>query len=330
MPKTSDVFSGKGMISATSPFRAAVWRGLALIMPPLLTIVAFIWVLNTIDRYVLAYVETIATNVIVNTQWDVYDESPEGAARHLDGHRQTFILDGETYVQLDTGKWIPAFVYEGSKGNSKKFNLKTSTAKEVYDQYVRNTYLQRYKTIPVFLLLFIMLLYLMGKFLAAGLGRVLFGLFERLIHALPIIRTVYFAAKQVTDFIFKEQQVEFTRVVAVEYPRKGVWSMGFVTGEGFGDIRNAANEPVVSVLVPTSPFPGNGFTITLPKSETIDLDVSIDEAIQFCVSCGVGIPPRQQWNNGELANQASQSVSDNGDAEPEESAAVPVTTSEGR
>lgn len=315
-------------MSATSPFRTAVWRGLALIMPPLLTIVACIWVLSTIDRYVLAYVETIATNAIVNTQWDVYDEAPDGVTRHLDGHRQTFILEGKTYVQLDTGKWIPAFVHDGSKGSSKKFNLKTSTAKEVYDQYVRNTYLQRYKTIPVFLLLFIMLLYLMGKFLAAGLGRVLFGLFERLIHALPIIRTVYFAAKQVTDFIFKEQQVEFTRVVAVEYPRKGVWSMGFVTGEGFGDIRNAANEPVVSILVPTSPFPGNGFTITIPKSEAIDLDVSIDEAIQFCVSCGVGIPPHQQWNRSGFEEKVSKAIGDNGDEKSDESAAVPVATSD--
>ncbi|MEO8497700.1 MAG: DUF502 domain-containing protein, partial [Planctomycetota bacterium] len=80
------------------------------------------------------------------------------------------------------------------------------------------------------------------------------------------------------------------RVVAVEYPRKGIWSVGFVTGESFADIRAAANEPVLSVLIPTSPLPMTGMTVTVLKSEAVDLNVTIDQAIQFFVSCGVVVP----------------------------------------
>ena len=80
---------------------------------------------------------------------------------------------------------------------------------------------------------------------------------------------------------------------AVEYPRRGLWSIGFVTGESMLDITAAANEPVLSVLIPTSPMPVTGFTITVRKSEAVDLNITIDQAIQFVVSCGVVIPPQQ-------------------------------------
>ena len=96
-----------------------------------------------------------------------------------------------------------------------------------------------------------------------------------------------------TDFVFTERDIEFTRVVAVQYPREGIWSVGFVTGESMLTMQNVAAEPVLSVLMPTSPMPATGFTITVRKSETIDLDITIDQAIQFVVSCGVVVPASQ-------------------------------------
>ena len=91
----------------------------------------------------------------------------------------------------------------------------------------------------------------------------------------------------------ESRDIEFTRVVAVQYPREGVWSVGFVTGESMLTIQNVAAEPVLSVLMPTSPMPATGFTITIRKSEAIDLDITIDQAIQFIVSCGVVVPTNQ-------------------------------------
>jgi uncharacterized membrane protein len=117
---------------------------------------------------------------------------------------------------------------------------------------------------------------------------------------------VYSSVKQVTDFIFSERDIEFNRVVAVQYPREGIWSIGFVTGESMLDIRSAANEPVLSLLMPTSPMPATGFTITVRKSETVDLDITIDQAIQFIVSCGVVVPLQQQQT--ETSIKISQAI----------------------
>ncbi len=282
------------------PFRVAVWRGLGVVMPPLLTLVVFIWVLSAVDGYVLQPVELLARKIIVGQMmYKVQDTIPPNVRPQPMHGRRMFVHDGEHYVQLESGKWIPKPIYDYVEKLS-EVNLRTATAREVYDHYVLNYYLQRYRTIPVFFVLFILILYLLGKFLAAGIGRFFFGLFEQLVQKLPFVRAIYSAAKQVTDFVFKEQEVEFTRVVALQYPRKGIWSMGFVTGESFLDIRSAANEPMLSVLMPTSPMPATGFTITVPKSETIDLDITVDQAVQFCVSCGVVVPAHQQCGKLEL------------------------------
>ena len=79
-------------------------------------------------------------------------------------------------------------------------------------------------------------------------------------------------------------------MVVVEYPRKGIWSIGFVTGNGIAEIANIAGEPMLAVLMPTSPMPMTGFTIQVPRSQAVDLELTIDEAIQFIVSCGVVAP----------------------------------------
>src|SRR5207244_7150980 len=102
---------------------------------------------------------------------------------------------------------------------------------------------------------------------------------------------VYSSIKQVTDFIFSESEMKFTRVIAIEYPRMGIWTLAFVTGEGMQDIKNSVDEPVISAFVPHSPMPFTGFAVTVKKSETVDLNISVDQAIQWVVSCGVVIPP---------------------------------------
>ena len=116
---------------------------------------------------------------------------------------------------------------------------------------------------------------------------------DRFVLHLPGVRAVYSAVKQVSDFIFSERELRVTRVVAVEFPRKGVWSIGFVTGESLSAIYDAAGEPVLTVLIPYSPLPVTGCTIAVRKSECIDLNITFDQACQFIVSCGVVVPPQQ-------------------------------------
>jgi uncharacterized membrane protein len=218
----------------------------------------------------------------------------------------SFQNDGMIYVQAAGGKWIPKEVRDVVNDDPGDLIPDRATARQYYLRYVKLELLPRGIVIPVFLIVFITLLYLLGRFLAAGVGRMFLTGIEALINRLPIVRNVYSSVKQVTDFIFSEREIEYTRVVAVQYPRKGVWSVGFVTGESMLDIRSAANEPVLSVLMPTSPMPATGFTITVRKAETVDLDITIDQAIQFVVSCGVVVPANQHQD--EISSKISTSI----------------------
>jgi uncharacterized membrane protein len=100
--------------------------------------------------------------------------------------------------------------------------------------------------------------------------------------------------------MFSEREIRYTRIVAVEFPSKGIWSVGFVTSEGMIDLEAVASEPVVNVLIPYAPVPVTGCVITVRKSETIDLNMTVDQALQFIISCGVVVPPQQMPRRAKL------------------------------
>jgi len=283
------------------PFRRALVRGLAVVLPPLLTIVLFVWAWKTLDSYVLEPIEGLARYAITLTIADIRRDSeirermetlPEDSDRlgEIDGRETYETSEGRKLIKIKKF-WIPIEIYdlvETQPGPEEPI-----TAAAYYDRYVQLRYLRREVVIPLFLIVFVVGLYLAGKTLAVGMGRMVWNYAESVVSRVPLIRNVYSSVKQVTDFAFTETKITCRRIVAIEYPRKGLWSLGFVTGEGMKDVRSAANEPVVTVLVPTSPMPATGFTITVPRSETIDLNITMDQAIQFCVSCGVVVPKLQ-------------------------------------
>lgn len=289
---------GPPPVNGFHSFRRAVLRGLAIAAPPLLTIVIFIWIFATIQNYILVPVEATARTAIVWAIQDIHRDLPDTAPEDI-----TATFDSTIYHKTGNGQWVPAKVYNAVYDNLRDQPMPI-TGYGVYEQYVQQVFLKRKLTIPFVLSVCILGLYFAGKFLAGGLGRILWNASERqIMHRLPIIRNVYGSVKQVTDFLLNEQEIQFTRVVAVEYPRKGMWSLGFVTSESMLDIQDKAGEPVVTVLIPTSPMPATGFTINAKKSETIELNISLDQAFQFIVSCGVVVPPHQQTQGSPVAGQ---------------------------
>lgn len=283
------------------PFRKAIVRGMAVVMPPLLTIVLLIWAWNTLDSYVLGPIEASARQVVV---WSIADIRSDNQITPLikelpaDSPRLMVDDDGHEHLKTTTGwfvrikrAWIPTEVFD--LVNENPGQEQPATASAYYHRFVQLKYLRRELTIPIFLAAFVFVLYVCGKTLAVGVGRMFWNYAEAFVNKVPLIRNVYSSVKQVTDFAFNESEIQCRRIVALEYPRKGIWSLGFVTGEGMLDIRAAANEPVLTVLIPTSPMPATGFTVTVPKSDTIDLNITMDQAIQFCVSCGVVVPNMQ-------------------------------------
>lgn len=273
------------------PFRRAVLRGLGVLLPPLLTIVIFLWVGSTVARHVLTPLEGATRYVLVEYLSQIRQPSDFPKAKAPLGDK---LSDASgTYRRTPDGLYIPEMVYEQVRVDLRRKEADPATAREWYGRYVDDVWLRPWIVIPIFLSVFLLLLYTIGKFLAAGIGRFFYGQFESLINRVPLVSNVYSSVKQVTDFLFTDPDLNINRVVAVEYPRKGIWTVAFCTGESMLDIESAANESVMTVLIPTSPMPFTGFTITVKKSETIDLNITIDQAFQFVVSCGVVVPPQQ-------------------------------------
>lgn len=168
------------------------------------------------------------------------------------------------------------------------------------------------------LVIAIVLFYFAGALMSNVIGRQIKNRGEKLIDRVPLIRRVYPAVKQVTDFFFgdAEQQLKFNRVVAVEYPRKGLYSVGLVTGDTMQAIEDAMGEPCLTVFVPSSPTPFTGYVITVPVKDTIDLGITIEDALKFAVSGGVLVPSsqaidRKQLNSGPRSPTADRRAESN-------------------
>ena len=129
-----------------------------------------------------------------------------------------------------------------------------------------------------------------GAFLASVMGRTLWHFIERNLMRVPLVSKVYPYIKQVTDFFLAKKSLEFSKVVAFEYPRKETWSVGLVTGSGLKRIANKIQKEFLTVFVPTSPTPFTGYVIMVPRAETIELEMSIEEALRFVISAGVITP----------------------------------------
>jgi len=117
------------------------------------------------------------------------------------------------------------------------------------------------------------------------LGRKFFELFNNILKKIPILRTIYSAIGQMTE-TFTNNEKDKSSVVLLEYPRKGVWAVGFATKENQGMISKKVNEELVNVFLPTTPNPTSGFLLMLPKKELIYLDVTFEQASKFIVSAG--------------------------------------------
>lgn len=279
-----------------------MFRGLGVVLPPLLTIVVLIWVWKSIETYVLGPAEDIVRSGVVWATESTLDKIPAGTNVQDDG---SFIYHSYRYVPDPTGrKFLPSFVVRTVDDNADYFSADASkalTANAYWHRYIEVHWMPRRIVVPVFLMVFLTILYFLGRLFTFGLGRWFFRTFDAAILRIPVVNKVYGSVKQVTDFAFSEREIEFNNVVAVQYPSKGIWSVGFVTGNSVRQLSEATGEPMLSVLMPTSPMPMTGFTVTVRRSETIDLDMTVDEAIQFVVSCGVVVPMHQRTDQNVSA-----------------------------
>jgi uncharacterized membrane protein len=129
-----------------------------------------------------------------------------------------------------------------------------------------------------------------GMLAANLIGKRLVGLYESWLARIPLVRSVYGAVKHFIEVVFSDTSESFKRVLLIQYPRKGVYSMGFQTSDQPGEVQARTGETVLTVFVPTTPNPTSGFIIFVPKNEVVELDMTIEDALKMIVSLGVVVP----------------------------------------
>jgi uncharacterized membrane protein len=146
--------------------------------------------------------------------------------------------------------------------------------------------------IPGFgVILTLLILLLVGGIASNFIGRKLVGWGDALVRRIPVVRSIYSSVKQVSDTVFSDSGNAFRTAVLVQWPREGVWTVAFVTGQPSGEVAALLRDDYVSVFVPTTPNPTGGYFVLVRRSECIELEMSVDAALKYIVSMGVVAPP---------------------------------------
>ncbi len=129
-----------------------------------------------------------------------------------------------------------------------------------------------------------------GVIVANLFGRKLVALWESLLSRIPLVSSVYSAVKQIAETMFSSSGQSFRKVLLVEYPRKGMWTLAFQTGTEVGEAQCKTGRKVINIYVPTTPNPTSGFFIMVPKEDVIELDMSVDDGLRMIISMGSVVP----------------------------------------
>ena len=265
-------------MSITRRFKGYFLHGLAVLLPSILTIWLFVWGYSFIQNNISSHINRGIVYVISQLAYKNVEVS--------DNDIREYLMEAKPALKGNPSELDMRVKLEENIRKAKIYKLKKDLSK---------TWVDGPGSIAGFLLALIGV-FILGWLLASYVGKSLWRMAENFIMNTPLLRRVYPYVKQITDFLLtqEEQKKLFSRVVAVEYPRKGIWSLGLVTGSGLNKVVSMVKKEFVTVIIPTSPTPFTGFVITVPKKQTVDLDMSIEEAFRFIVSGGVITPEKEQ------------------------------------
>lgn len=159
-------------------------------------------------------------------------------------------------------------------------------------------------------ILALIVLLVTGVLAANFVGRALVGSWESLLERIPFVRAVYSAAKKFSEIVFSDSSESFKKVLLIEYPRKGLYSLAFQTATDLGEVQARTGEDVVCCFVPTTPNPTSGLIIIVPKKDVTELDMEIDEALKMIISLGVVVPTWRRDQTAELPLKMPEELSD--------------------
>ena len=169
-------------------------------------------------------------------------------------------------------------------------SVDTAITPWIPERYLPETYLPF--AIPgLGLLIVVVGLTFIGALTASLLGRYFLHLSDHMMVRMPVVRSIYSATKQIFETVLSSQGKAFRSVVLIEYPRPGIWTLGFLTGASLDELRHHAGRDLVNVFVPTTPNPTSGFLLFLPREDVIEMAMTVEEGIKMIVSGGIVTPP---------------------------------------
>jgi uncharacterized membrane protein len=145
-----------------------------------------------------------------------------------------------------------------------------------------------------------LLLVITGMLAANFVGRAFVHGWESLLHRIPVVRVVYSSVKNFAEMVLSDKSQSFKKVLLIQYPREGLYSLAFQTSSELGEVQGRTGADVICTFVPTTPNPTSGFIIIVPKKDVVFLDMEVDEALKMIISLGVVVPTWRKNQLGEL------------------------------
>jgi len=168
--------------------------------------------------------------------------------------------------------------------------------KYIPPKYLPETYLP-FQIPGLGLILVVILIFVVGLLTRNLAGRRVVHIWENMVDRIPLVRIIYSGVKQLLEAFFIQKNQAFKRVALLEYPRRGVYVIGFITGESKGEVQSKINKNMINVFVPTTPNPTSGFYIIIPEDELIILNMTVEDAFKLIISGGIFSPPEQKNKN---------------------------------
>ena len=271
----------------SSDFKRFFIRGLVVLLPSVLTL----WILVTAYKFVD---NTIAEPINRGVRLAINNLAPHWEALSPLLEPANEAVDNELNQRLAAG----AVVTREQVHHELREAIRTDSA--LRRATIKTWWNRRWYLNLIGLIIAIVAVYIAGRLLGGFFGRRIYRKVEGVITTLPVFKQVYPYVKQVVDFLFSDEQpMKFSRVVVVQYPRKGIWSVGFLTGNTMKSIARESGD-AVTVFIPSSPTPFTGYTITVPRREAIEVPITVEQAIRFAVTGGVLVPDDQSIPEGVI------------------------------
>jgi uncharacterized membrane protein len=255
-----------------SPFKTFFIRGLTMTLPTLLTIWLLVFAYGFLKENIARPINILVREAVI--QFTAY---PSVTPQYIEGFKEglTSLQRSELESQPDPQAAV----------------VMAARRKALTDWWQNSSY----PLDTIGLILAFVLVCVLGALLGSLFGRRIFDYLEQQAQRVPGVAQLYPAFKQITDFLIGQdkQTLQFSRVVAVEFPKRGTWMVGFVTGGSLAQLRESMGKTTVSIYIPSTPTPFTGYVITVAEEETIPLKMTIDDALKFVVSGGVVIPAAQ-------------------------------------